>query len=159
MFGALDPEHRLAALAAVALGASIFLPWWRDPFFRVSYVGFRRITFIEIAVLLVAASVVFLIWRRAEGPPFHLPLADGTLIAAAGVWTAFLVVLRILDPPTRRIAGETMNYGLRWGALVALASAAALASAGVRMRRRYHRGEPEAVAADADATPTLTLER
>jgi hypothetical protein len=158
-YQALAPEHRLAAVAAVALGASIFLPWWRDPFFRISYVGFRRITFIEVAILLVAIAVLFLIWRRAEGPTFHLPLSDGSLIAGAGLWAGFLVILRMLDPPTRTVAGETLNYSLRWGALVALTAAAALAVSGVRTRRRYHRGEPEAVAADADATPTVPLER
>jgi hypothetical protein len=159
LFEALAPEHRLAALSAIGLGASIFfLPWWRDPFFHISYVGFRRMTFIEAAILLIAVSVVILVWGRAEGRAFHLPLADGTLIAAAGAWAAFLVLLRMLDPPSRTIAGHTSDYGLRWGALVALAAAATLALAGVRTRRRYHRGEPEAVAADADATPTLTLE-
>jgi hypothetical protein len=156
---ALAPEHRLAALSAIVLGGSIFLPWWRDPFFRITYAGFRRITFIEVAIVLVAVAVVILVWRRAEGKAFHLPLSDGTLIAAGGIWTGFLVILRMLDPPSRTIAGETTNYGMRWGPVVALAAAAMLATAGVRTRRRYHRGEPEAVAADADATPTLTLER
>jgi hypothetical protein len=157
---ALAPEHRLAAVSAIALGASIFvLPWWRDPFFHISYVGFRRITFIEVAILVVAASVVVLVWGRAEGRAFHLPLSDGTLIAAAGGWAAFLVLLRMLDPPTRTIGGHRSDYGLRWGVLFALAAAATLAIAGVRTRRRYHRGEPESVAADADATPTLTLDR
>jgi hypothetical protein len=156
---ALAPEHRLAAVSAVALGASIFLPWWRDPYFHISYVGFRRITFIDAAILLVAASVVVLVWGRAQGRAFHLPLSDGTLIAASGFWAAFLVLLRMLGPPTRTVAGHTSDYGLRWGALVALAAAGLLALAGVRTRRRYHRGEPEAVAADADATPTVMLER
>jgi hypothetical protein len=166
VFRALAPEHRLAAVAALALGASIFLlPWWRDPVFGISYVGFRRLTFLELALLLVALSVLVLVWQRGEGRGFHLPLSDGTLIAAAGLWSAFLVLLRMLDPPTRTLHATgrhielTRDYGLRWGLFVALTSAGALAVAGVRMRRRYHPGEPEAVAADADATPTLTLER
>jgi hypothetical protein len=165
VFSSLGPELRLATVAAVALGGSIFLPWWRDPVFGISYVGFRKLTFLELALLAVALSVLVLIWQRGEGRGFHLPLSDGTLIAAAGGWAAFLILLRMLDPPTRTLRDAargielTRDYGLRWGALVALAAAGALAVAGVRTRRRYHRGEPEAVAADADATPTLTLER
>jgi hypothetical protein len=155
----LDPEQRFAGACAIALAGSIFLPWWRDPVFHNSYVGARRISFIEIALLLVAAAVLVLLLRRAEGKAFHLPLSDSTLIAAAGVWASFLLVFRMLDPPTRTVAGETLDYGMRWGIILALAAAFALAGAGIRARRRYHRGEPEAVAADADATPTLPLHR
>jgi hypothetical protein len=154
----LDPDQRLAALAALVLGASIFLPWWRDPILRVSYVGMRRITFIEVAILLVALSVLALLLWRAERRSFHLPLSDGTLIAAAGCWASFLIVFRMLDPPSRTVGGVTSDYGLRWGAMLGLVAAVGLAAAGVRTRRRRHAGEPEAVAADADATPTLPLE-
>lgn len=161
----LEPDRRLAGLAVCALAASIFLPWWRDPVFGISYVGFRRITFVEVAILVVAVAAGVLIWRRAEGRAFHLPLSDGTLLAAAGAWAALLVVFRMLDPPSRTIEGRggtvdvTRDYGLRWGAVFALAAAAALCLSGVRIRRSHHRGEPEAVAADADAMPTLPLER
>jgi hypothetical protein len=149
--------------AGVLLALSIFLPWWRDPVFGISYIGFRKLTFIELALLLIAAAVVALVWRRAEGRAFHLPLSDGTLMATAGIWAAFLVIVRMMDPPSRTLHGArgvevTRDYGLRWGAMVALTAAALVALAGVRTRRRYHRGEPESVAADADATPTLPLQ-
>jgi hypothetical protein len=152
----LDPDQRLAGLAAIALGASIFLPWWRDPGLHVTLVGVRRLTFIEVALFLVAAAVLFLLLRRAEGKAFHLPLSDGTLIAAAGIWTCILVAFRMLDPPTRKVGTVTTDYGMRWGILFALASAALLAVAGMRTRRRHHRGQPEAVAADADAAEAAT---
>jgi hypothetical protein len=157
----LDPEHRLAGIAALLLALSLFLPWWRDPnpVFGATYVGVRRLTFLEVSIFLVAAAVLALLARRAEGRVFHLPLSDGTLLAAAGGWAAFLVLFRMLDPPTRTIAGTSSDYGLRWGAFVALAAAVTLAAAGVRERRRHHRGEPESVAADADATPTVPLPR
>jgi hypothetical protein len=165
VLGRLEPERRFAALAAAGLALSLFLPWWRDPVFGVSYIGLRRLTFLELALFAVAAAVGVLILRRAEGNTFHLPLSDGTLIAAAGAWASFLVVLRLLDPPSRTITSPggavqvTRDYGLRWGALFALASACLLALSGVRIRRRHHHGEPEAIAADADAMPTLPLER
>jgi hypothetical protein len=161
----LDAEQRLAAGAALALGASLFLPWWRDPFIGVTSVAVRRLSFVELAILLVAASVLALLVGRARRRSFHLPLSDGTLITAAGAWASFLVVFRILEPPSRsarplrETVDVTRDFGLRWGALVALAAAITLAIAGVRTRRRRHAGEPEAVAADADATPTLPLAR
>jgi hypothetical protein len=69
----LDREQRLAALAAVVLGVSLFLPWWRDPVFDVSYVGVRRLSFLELAIVLVVLGVLVLLLRRAEGRFFHLP--------------------------------------------------------------------------------------
>jgi hypothetical protein len=154
---ALDAEQRLAAIAAVALAGSLFLPWWRDPVLGISYVAVRRLSFLELALILVAAGVLVLLIRRAEGRFFHLPLSDGTLIAVAGAWSSLLVVFRMIDGPTRTVANLTRDYELRWGALVALAASVTLVVAGVRERRKRHPGEPEAVAADADATPTLPL--
>jgi hypothetical protein len=155
----LDAEQRLAALAAAALAGSVFLPWWRDPVFGVSYVGVRRLSFLEVALVLVALGVLVLLLRRAEGRFFHLPLSDGTLIASAGAWASLLVVFRMIDGPTRTVGDVTRDYEPRWGALIALAAAVTLAIAGIRERLKRHPGEPEAVAADADATPTLPLTR
>jgi hypothetical protein len=156
---ALDAEQRLAAIAAAALAGSLFLPWWRDPVFDISYVAVRRLSFLEVALVMVAIAVLFLLIRRAEGRFFHLPLSDGTLIATAGAWSVLLVIFRMIDGPTRTVGGVTHDYDLRWGALIALGAAVVLTVAGVRERRKRHPGEPEAVAADADATPTLTLGR
>jgi hypothetical protein len=153
----LQPDQRLAAIAAIAVGGSVFLPWWRDPIFGITYIGFRRLSFLEVAILLVAASVLVLLAGRAEGREFHLPLSDGTLIAAAGVWSCVLFVARLLDPPTRAVGGVTSDYGVRWGIFVGLLAGAVLAFAGVRLRRRRHHGQPESVAADEDAQPTLLL--
>ena len=148
---ALHPDQRLAGLAALGILASMFLPWWRDPLSSLSYWAVNRFTFIELALVLVAGSVLLLLWGRAEGRGFHLPLSDGTLAAGAGVWCCVLVLARIVDPPTRVLPDRTLDYDLRWGFLVALASGILLAVAGVRGRRRYHRGQSEAQAADVDA--------
>jgi hypothetical protein len=155
---ALDPDQRLAAITAIALAASVFLPWWRDPLLDITYIGFRRITFLEVAILLTAAAVLVLLVRRAEGRFFHLPFSDATLIAAAGCWSLLLLLVRVLDPPTRtatRISDGvqvTRDYGMRWGILFAFAAAGLLAFAGVQERHRRHAGQPEAIAADEDAT-------
>ena len=145
------PDQRLAGGAAIGVIASMFLPWWRDPLTGLSYWAVNRFTFIELALVLVAASVLLMLYGRAEGRGFHLPLADGTLIAGAGIWCCVLVVARIVDPPTRVLGDRTLDYDLRWGFLATLTAAVLLAVAGVRGRRRYHRGQSEAQAADVDA--------
>jgi hypothetical protein len=145
----LDADQRLAALGALGLVVSMFLPWWRDPFPpELSYWAVNRFTFIELALMLVAGAVLVGLYGRAEGHGFHLPLSDGTLVAGAGIWSCVLVIARIADPPSR----GGVDYDLRWGFLATLLSGAVLAYAGVRARRRHHRGQAEAVAADQDAT-------
>jgi hypothetical protein len=155
----LDPEQRLAGAAALGIFLSLFTPWWRDPVFGLSHWAINRITWIELSLILVSGSVLLLLVRRAEGRVFHLPLSDGTLGLGAGLWCCLLVIVRVLDPPTRKVGGRALDYDMRWGVLLCLAASALLAFAGLRARRRYHRGEPESVAADADAQPTLPLPR
>lgn len=118
-------------------------------------------TFLEVALLLISASVLVLLFNRAEGRLFHLPLSDGTLIAAAGAWACFLVVFRMLDAPSLTVrtakGAVRTDYELRWGIMLALVSAVVLLVSGARARHKHHRGESEAQAADADATPTRPM--
>jgi hypothetical protein len=153
----LDPEQRLAGLAALGIVLSLFTPWWRDPVFGLSSWALNRITWIEVSLLIVAGSVLLLLFRRAQGKIFHLPLSDGTLLTVAGAWCCLLVVVRAVDPPTRTVGGEVLDYQRRWGIVLCFAAGAVLAYAGQKARRRYHGGQPEAVAADADAEPTVPL--
>jgi transcriptional regulator GlxA family with amidase domain len=67
----------------------------------------------------VALAVLGLLFARAERRAFHLPLGDGTVIAAAGAWAGVLIVVRLLDRPL----GQN---------LLALACAAILVVAGLR---------------------------
>jgi hypothetical protein len=155
----LDAEQRLAGIAALGIIVSLFTPWWRDPVFGLSHWAVNRFTWIELALMLVAGSVLLLLFRRAQGRVFHLPLSDGTLAAGAGLWCCVLVVVRAVDPPSRTVGSQTFDYDRRWGILLCFAAGALLAFAGFRVRQRYHRGEPESVAADADAEPTVPLPR
>jgi hypothetical protein len=153
----LDPEQRMAGAAALGIILSLFTPWWRDPVFGLSVWAINRITWIEVSLLMVAASVLLLLLRRAQGRVFHLPLSDGTLALGAGLWCFLLTIVRVLDPPTRMRGDQALDYHRRWGFVLCLAASLVLALAGLRARQRYHRGEPESVAADADAEPTLPL--
>ncbi len=135
---ALDPEQRLAGVAALGLLAAMVLPWYTlqnvDPRTRRittnAVSAFGTFSFVEAAVLLVSAGVLALLFARGERRAFHLPGGDGTVVLAAGAWAAFLLFVRVLDRPD----GGPYPVGITWGLFVAFALAAALAAAGLRMR-------------------------
>jgi hypothetical protein len=148
-FRALPAEMQQAAGAAAGLGLTLFLPWYsavfrgEDRSFNRS--AFGEFSFVEAAVLLVAAGVLYLVWARSQRKAFHLPGGDGTVIMAAGGWAALLIVWRVFDTPE----SDTAEFGLQWGIFVALVAAAALALAGARVRGA-HRPEPPNPAAEDD---------
>jgi hypothetical protein len=155
----LPPELRNAGIAAAALALSLFLPWYQQSyvpegsreFVQRNVSAFGVFTFVEAAVLLVAAAVLFLVWARSENKGFHLPGGDGTAIALAGGWAVLLLVWRLFDKPDAPDA--TSSYGIQWGMFAALAAAAALVAAGLRVRAA-HRPEPPLPAAEAEPPPT-----
>jgi hypothetical protein len=150
----LDRDRRLAAVAAVALFATMFLPWYQQnavvsgakaaPLVSRNMNAFAVFSFIEAAVLLVALAVLFLLFERAQGRDFRLPGGDGTVVLAAGLWTALLLVLRLFDKPGITQHGVAANVGVQWGIFFALAAAGLLAYAGSRMRASQ-RPEPPLV--------------
>jgi hypothetical protein len=144
----LPHERRLAAGAALVLFATLFLPWYQDTViasggastglrsFSASITGWGAFSFVEAAVLLVAAGVVVLLFIRANGGAFHVPGGDGGVITAAGVWTCVLIVWRIFDKE-----GSSANHsqyvtssGVEWGIFIALGVAGFLTYAGTRMK-------------------------
>jgi hypothetical protein len=154
----LPPELRNAGLAAAALALSLFLPWYTQSyvpegareFVKRNVSAFGVFSFIEAAVLLISAAVLFLIWARSEGKAFHLPGGDGTAIMLAGGWAVLLLVWRLFDKPNAPNPSE--DYGLQWGIAAALAAAVALTVTGARVRAA-HRPEPPNPAADDFAEP------
>ena len=149
---AMPHERRLAAYASLGLFLTMFLPWYQRQFFVViggklqpasdSQTAWGNFSFVEAAVLLVAAGVLTLLFQRAEGKAFHLPGGDGSVITVAGFWTCALIVWRIFDKQGGISRGQNViTYGIEWGIFVALAVAASLAYAGSRIRAA-HRPEP-----------------
>jgi hypothetical protein len=59
--------------------------------------AFGSFSFVEAALVLLAAGVLGLLAARAEGMRFHLPFGDGTVIAGAGVWAGSLIIAGLLD--------------------------------------------------------------
>jgi hypothetical protein len=154
----LAPELRMAAIAALVLVLSLFLPWYqksfvpqgKSAFVQDSMSAFGVFTFVEAAVLLVAGGVLFLIWARAEGKGFHLPGGDGVVISLAGGWAMVLLIWRVFDRPGDD--GASSEVGIQWGFIIALGAAAALIAAGARVRAA-HRPEPPNPAEDLDWEP------
>ncbi len=150
---ALPHESRLAAFASGALVVTLFLPWYQVTLIAraksaalesasASITGWGAFSFVEAAVLLVAASVLTLLFQRAEGRAFHLPGGDGAVITAAGLWTCVLIIWRIFDKQGATANGPSATTsGVEWGIFLALAAAAFLAYSGSRIRAA-HRPEP-----------------
>lgn len=103
----LGPEQR-----AVALGALLLIVSTLGPF-----------SWVEAALILLALSLLALLWRRAEGQAFHLPFGDGSVIAGAGLWAGVLIAVRLFDRPL----GQN---------LLALACAVLIFLAGARERAK-----------------------
>ena len=104
----LNFEQRVAGIGAILLIVSTFGPF----------------SFVEAAMVLTALGVLVLLRKRAEGREFHVPFGDGTIIAAAGAWSALLIVIRLFDRPL----GQN---------LLALVCAAILVVAGIAERRKH----------------------
>ncbi len=147
----LPQERRLAVLASVGLFFTLFLPWYQETVFAngvtslrsasSSLTGWGAFSFVEAAVLLVAAAVLILLFVRAEGQAFHVPGGDGGVITAAGFWTCVLIIWRIFDKEgTSRHDQIAYTSGIEWGIFVALGVAAVLTYAGSQIRLAH---EPE----------------
>ncbi|MDQ3741402.1 MAG: hypothetical protein M3389_10730, partial [Actinomycetota bacterium] len=141
---ALDSDQRWAGLAAIALLATMFLPWYQKSvavgrdLASENLSAFGVFTFVEAAVLLVALGVFLLLFARGEKRAFHLPGGDGTVILGAGLWAGLLLLWRVFDRPD--VEGQGATIGITWGFFFAFLAAAALAATGWRIRAA---GRPE----------------
>ncbi len=161
-WGALDRDRRLAAIAAIALFVTMFLPWYQQnavvtaaknqPLISRNLNAFGVFSFVEAAVLLVAVAVLVLLYMRADGRRFQLPGGDGAVVLAAGLWSALLLILRLFDKPGITQHGVAANVGIQWGIFFALAAAGLLAYAGSRMRAGQ-RPEPPLLRRDRPRSP------
>jgi hypothetical protein len=148
---ALPGERRLAAGASLGLFLTLFLPWYQETVIArgltnlrsisASLTGWQAFSFVEAAVLLVAAATLVLLFMRSEGRAFHVPGGDGGVITVAGLWTCVLIVWRMFDKEgTAGHGSYATTSGIEWGIFVALGVAALLAYAGTRIRLAH---EPE----------------
>ncbi|MDO9410700.1 hypothetical protein [Patulibacter sp.] len=141
-------QQRTAAAALVVL-VSLGAPWYSTevafPATRgrpASVVqgtmsGISAFSFVEAAVLLVAAAVLALVWARATERSFSLPAGDGTVVTGAAGWLGLLIVYRLFDRPEGGTDGATATLvGLSWGIFATLAAVGLLLATGLDQRRR-----------------------
>ncbi len=151
----LPAELKLAGIAAAALAASLILPWYTKSFVPAgstefltqNVTAFGVFSFVEAAVLLVSAGVLYLVWARSRERAFHLPGGDGFVVTLAGGWAFVLLIWRLFDKPDAN--GGAATVGIQWGIFGALLAAGALVAAGARLRAANH-PEPPNPAADLE---------
>jgi hypothetical protein len=137
-WSAMSRERRLAALAALALLVTMFLPWYglqslnrkTGVIYSHDISAFGDVSFVEAAIFLVAVAVMALLLARAEGREFHMPGGDGTIVTIAGAWAGLLIFYRVFSRPP----GHDYPVGIEWGFFLAFVAAGSLAFAGWRMR-------------------------
>ena len=130
---ALSPAERIVAAGAIAVCASLLLPWYGLAFSRgLSVTGLDRFGFAHAALLLAVGAAVFLVVREASGRPPLRPLRAAELVAIAGTWAALLCFFLIVDRP-EELAGRT-EVQLRYGIYVAIAGCVTIVIGGLRMR-------------------------
>ncbi|HEV3094229.1 MAG TPA: hypothetical protein VGY30_06915 [Solirubrobacteraceae bacterium] len=137
-WGALEPEQRIAAVAALALLVTMFFPWYElqslnrrtGAIDSRSISAFGDVSFVEAAVFLVAAGVLALLFARAERRDFHMPGSDGAVVMLAGGWATLLIFYRVFSRP----AGHGYPVGIQWGFFLAFVASGVLTYAGWRMR-------------------------
>jgi hypothetical protein len=137
-WGSLEPEQRLAAIAALALLVTMFFPWYElqslnrktGAIDSRSISAFGDVSFVEAAVFLVAAGILVLLFARAERRDFHMPGSDGAVVMLAGGWATLLIFYRVFSRP----AGHGYPVGIQWGFFLAFVASGLLTYAGWRMR-------------------------
>ena len=137
-WNAMDSHQRPAAIAALCLLVTMFLPWYglqsvnkkTGAIESKTISAFGDVSFVEAAIFLVAVGVIVMLIARAEGREFHMPGGDGTIVMLAGGWAALLIFYRVFDRPP----GDGNPVGIEWGFFLAFVAAGALTYTGWRMR-------------------------
>jgi hypothetical protein len=134
VFASLPPPVRLVATGALVVAGSMLFPWYGVDFGPgLSKTGLDSFGLGQLALLITVGAALYLVVRCATGYELPRPLRQGTLLAAAGAWSAVLVFYLMLDKPD--ILGTDTSIHLRYGIFVALGGALAMLVGGVRLRR------------------------
>jgi membrane associated rhomboid family serine protease len=128
-----SPAGRIVYAGAIAVLASLLLPWYGIPFSHgLSVTGLDSFGFAHVALLITVGAAVLLVARETAGRTLPRPLGSAELVIAAGAWAALLTAYLIVDRPDE-LAGST-EIGVRMGIFVALGGCAAIVVGGIRMR-------------------------
>jgi len=144
---ALAREQRVAALAALSLFITMFLPWYTESGLAlagnklasngITLSAWNAFGLVQVFVLLISIGVLALLFARGEGRTFKLPGGDGGNLLVFGGFTAILVFYGMFDKPSGGSLGKVaaISTGVSWGIFLALFAAIWLASTGLAMRR------------------------
>ncbi len=131
----LGRAERLAGLGALICIAATPLPWYKAPIGGLVKTGWGNFGWAEAALLLTAATALALLVQVGRGRRPPMPLHEGTLLAAAGIWAGLIVVYLMFDRPQFELAGFNQDYKLAYGIFAALGGAVVMTVAGLRIRR------------------------
>lgn len=130
---ALSPAERIVAAGAIAVTASLLLPWYGIRLGGgLSVTGLDSFGFGHAALVITTAAAVVVVWRERSGRTPPRPLRSAELVVVAGVWAGLLTAFLMIDRPDE-LAGTT-RVGLQIGSFVALGGCVAIALGGMRMR-------------------------
>jgi len=137
----MGPNERLAGTGALVVVGSLLLPWYGAPIASdLVKTGFGAFSFATAAMLLTVGATIFLLLEVGDGYRPPRPLTVGTLLIAAGAWTALIILYQMVDRPSFDFANVDDTYDVRYGTFVALGGAAAMILAGARRRVREAAG-------------------
>jgi formate hydrogenlyase subunit 3/multisubunit Na+/H+ antiporter MnhD subunit len=149
----------LAAISAVALLTSLFLPWYEvgragpggwtvyGPHWGSSTAtGWESFSAIDILLALVAASGVLLAIVTAHQRVPAVPVALSALVALVGIVGVILVLIRVLDLPD-------WADGREWGLWLALAGAVGIVAGSLLAMREEIRPRAEAIQIESLPAP------
>ena len=129
----LSPAERIVAAGAIAVVASLLLPWYGIPFSReLSVTGLDNFGWVNAAILVTVGAVVVLVAREAGGLRLARPLRAAELVMAGGLWAALLTAYLMIDRPDE--LGDVGSVDLRFGIFVALGGCVTIIVGGMRMR-------------------------
>lgn len=134
----------IAAGAAIALLALMFLPWYDATYTggrQIPYGGLGRsawdaLDLIAPLLALIAVLVLGLVAARLLRPGWAPAIVPGAAIAVLGALAAILVLMRVVFPPDLdSLVGVEFEVSPSLAAFLALAAALALAVGGYRAMR------------------------
>ncbi len=129
----LTPAERIVAAGAIAVCASLLLPWYGIAFSHgLSVTGLDRFGFAHAALVITIGAAVYLVARQAAGRTLPRPLRAAELVAVAGTWAALLCLFLIADRPDE--LGGRAEVQLRYGIYGTLGGCLAILVGGLRMR-------------------------
>jgi hypothetical protein len=127
----------LAAIAAIMLIVSLFLPWYEIAGANAEVNGFEAMTIIDLALTALAVLAISLAVAQATQDSPTLPVAAGVLTVTFGILGIVLVLFRLVDQPDDDLTG------LGIGAWLALAATVAITAGGwLSIANEHVRGLP-----------------